>query len=222
LAEGFTPAQAGTFGCWLGAACTVYALFDEVRTGAQRISDIVKAVRSYSHLDKAAIQLVDVHEGIEDTLIILRHKLKQGVTVIREYDRNLPRIECYASELNQVWTNIIDNAVDAMQGKGEIRIKTYVDPANLVHDDIVVEITDNGPGIPPEIQPRIFEAFFTTKAPGMGTGLGLNIAYNIVVKQHRGEIELESRPGQTTFTVRLPLRLAEPQQAPRELAQEAL
>jgi signal transduction histidine kinase len=222
LTEGFTPAQAATFGCWLGAACTVYALFDEVRTGAQRISDIVKAVRSYSHLDKAAIQLVDVHEGIEDTLIILRHKLKQGVTVIREYDRTLPRIECYASELNQVWTNLIDNAVDAMQGKGEIRIKTYVDPSNLTSDDIVVEITDNGPGIPLEIQPRIFEAFFTTKAPGAGNGLGLNIAYNIVVKQHRGEIELRSRPGETTFTVKLPLRLAEPQKALPELAQEEL
>jgi signal transduction histidine kinase len=221
LTAGFTREQAAAFGCWLGSACTVYALFDEVRTGAQRISDIVKAVKSYSQLDRAAIQLLDVHEGIEDTLVILQHKLKQGVKVIREYDRALPRIEAYASELNQVWTNIIDNAVDAMQGKGELRIRTYLDPANLSSDDIVVEITDNGPGIPPEIQPRIFEAFFTTKAPGVGTGLGLNIAYNIVVKQHRGEIEAASRPGKTTFTVRLPLRLAEPQPAPRETAQEA-
>jgi signal transduction histidine kinase len=219
LTEGFNAAQAAAFGCWLGAACTVYALLDEVHTGAQRISAIVKAVKSYSQLDRAAIQLVDVHEGIEDTLVILRHKLKQGVTVIREYDRTLPRIEAYASELNQVWTNVIDNAVDAMHGKGEISIRTYLDPANLTSDDIVVEIADNGPGIPPEIQPRIFEAFFTTKAPGVGTGLGLNIAYNIVVKQHRGEIEVASRPGKTTFTVRLPLRLAEPQPAPREPAQ---
>jgi signal transduction histidine kinase len=211
LTRGFDPGQAAAFGCWLGAGCTVYALLDEVHTGAERISDIVKAVKSYSQLDRAAIQLVDVHEGIEDTLVILRYKLKQGVTVSREYDRSLPRIEAYASELNQVWTNIIDNAVDAMQGKGELRIKTYLDPANLASDDIVVEITDNGPGIPAEIQPRIFEAFFTTKAPGVGTGLGLNIAYNIVVRQHRGEIEVVSRPGQTTFTVRLPLRIAEPQ-----------
>lgn len=213
LTEDMVPAQAAGFGCWLGTAASMYALLDEVRAGAQRISNIVKAVKSYSQLDRAAIQYVDVHEGIEDTLIILRHKLKQGVTVVRAYDRTLPRIEAYASELNQAWTNIIDNAIDAMHGKGEITLKTYRDPGSLA-GDVVVEITDNGPGIPPDIQPRIFEAFFTTKPPGLGTGLGLNIVYNIIVKQHRGDIEVSSQPGKTTFTVRLPLKLSSPAPAP--------
>jgi signal transduction histidine kinase len=215
LTQDFSAAQAAAFGSWLGTSCNVYALLDEVRAGAQRISAVVKAVQSYSQLDRAAIQFVDVHMGIEDTLLILRHKLKQGVTVVREYDRSLPRIEAYASELNQVWTNIIDNATDAMQGTGEIRIKTYRDSDSLTRKDIVVEITDNGSGIPIDIQARIFEAFFTTKAPGKGTGLGLNIVYNIVVKQHRGEISVRSQPGKTTFTVRLPLKLAEPLPVPR-------
>ena len=187
---------------WLCVGCNIYALLAEVNMGAERISEIVKAVKSYAFLDQAPIQQVDVHEGLENTLIILRSKLKQGVTVTREYARDLPRIEAYGSELNQVWTNILDNAIDAMNGAGEIKIKTFCKDEKCV----VVEITDNGPGIPPEIQSRIFDPFFTTKPPGVGTGLGLNITYNIIQK-HRGQIRVASMPGETTFHIELPMVL---------------
>jgi signal transduction histidine kinase len=186
---------------WLAYGYTVYSLLDEVGTSSQRISEIVKAVKSYSYLDQAPVQEVNAHDGLENTLIILKHKLKHGINVVREYDPDLPRIEAYASELNQIWTNIIDNAIDAMHGQGEINLKTYQQTGN-----VVVEICDNGPGIPSEIQARIFEPFFTTKAPGIGTGLGLNIAYNIVQK-HRGLIKVDSQPGRTCFQVTLPIRL---------------
>jgi signal transduction histidine kinase len=202
FAAAFTPVQRPAFLCWLATACSVYALLDEVGQGAGRISEIVTAVKSYSRLDQAPVQLVDVHEGLDNTLVILRHKLKEGVTVVKEYEAGLPRIEAYAGELNQVWTNIIDNAVDAMGGKGELRIRTSGDG-----ERVVVEITDNGPGIPPENQARIFDAFFTTKPVGAGTGLGLHITYNIIVVQHRGQIQVESQPGQTTFRVTLPVQL---------------
>jgi signal transduction histidine kinase len=187
---------------WLGAGCTVYALLNEVRQGAERISEIVKAVKQYSYLDQAPVQLVNLHEGLDNTLIILKHKLKQGVIVRRDYDPNLPRVEAYASELNQVWTNILDNAIDAMHGEGEITIRT-----RALENRVQVEISDNGPGIPSEIQPRIFEAFFTTKEPGVGTGLGLHISYNIIVQKHYGDISVQSRPGETTFRIILPLTL---------------
>jgi signal transduction histidine kinase len=210
LVEPFTATQKPVFLCWLATACTVYALLDEVGQGAGRISEIVQAVKSYSYLDQAPVQLVDVHEGLENTLVILRHKLRGGVTVAKEYAADLPRIEAYASELNQVWTNLIDNAIDAMDGRGEMRIRTYgrARPADGgEHQEVVVEISDNGPGISPELQSRIFDAFFTTKEPGKGTGLGLHITYNIVVNQHHGEIKVESQPGQTTFRVILPVQL---------------
>jgi signal transduction histidine kinase len=187
---------------WLGAGYTVYALIDEVCKSAERISEIVKAVKSYSYLDQAPIQQVDVHEGLENTLVILRHKLKEGVRVTREYARHLPQIEGYGSELNQAWTNIIDNAIDAMQGKGELTLRTY-----RTEECVVVEISDNGAGIPPEIQQRIFEPFFTTKPPGVGTGLGLHITYNIIVQKHRGQIKVDSKPGATTFHISLPIQL---------------
>ena len=186
---------------WLGVGYLVYTLLDEVSASAQRISEIVKAVKSYSYLDQAPIQQVDVHEGLENTLVILRHKIKNGVHVTRNYASDLPHIEAYGSELNQVWTNIIDNAVDAMQGSGELMLRTYRE-----EDHVVVEITDNGPGIPPEIQPRIFEPFFTTKPPGIGTGLGLHISYNIIQKHH-GQIQVVSTPGATTLQVALPIQL---------------
>ena len=201
LGEHFTPEQISVVAQALGLGSGVYSVLDEIGTGSDRISEIVKSVKSYSYLDRAPVQEVNVHEGLDNTLIILRHKLKQGVTVVRDYAPDLPRIEAYAGELNQVWTNIIDNAVDALGGKGEITLRTY--PSD---DGVVVELADNGPGIPEEIQNRVFEPFFTTKAPGVGTGLGLNIAYNIVHK-HYGEIRLTSRPGLTCFQVRLPLRL---------------
>jgi signal transduction histidine kinase len=203
LAAVFTRAQKPVFLCWLASACLAYALLDEVGQGAERISEIVKAVKSYSRLDQAPVQLVDVHEGLDNTLVILRHKLKEGVTVVREYAPDLPRIEAYASELNQVWTNLIDNAVDAMNGKGEIRIRTYAEG-----ERVIVEITDNGPGIAPENQARIFDLFFTTKPVGEGTGIGLHITYNIIVQHHRGQIEVESEPGHTTFRVSLPINLS--------------
>jgi C4-dicarboxylate-specific signal transduction histidine kinase len=187
----------------LGLGSAVYSMLDEVAKGSGRISEIVKAVKSYSYLDRAPVQEVDVHDGLDNTLVILRHKIKPTLTVTRRYAPDLPRIEAYAGELNQVWTNIIDNALDALgqQPGAELNITT-----SRRDDLVVVEIGDNGPGIPGDIQSRVFEPFFTTKPPGVGTGLGLNIAYNIINK-HFGEIRLTSRPGFTCFEVRLPVRM---------------
>ena len=202
LAEHFPSEHVSVIAQSLGIGSAVHAVLEEVGMGSERISEIVKAVKSYSYLDRAPVQEVDVHDGLDSTLVILRHKLNQGtIQVVRDYDRSLPRIEAYAGELNQVWTNILDNAVDALAGKGEIRLHTYRDD-----DRVVVEIADNGPGIPPEIQSRVFEPFFTTKPPGVGTGLGLNIAYNVIDK-HRGDIRLKSKPGETCFQVCLPIQL---------------
>jgi signal transduction histidine kinase len=187
---------------WLGIACLTLARVQEIQQAAERISQIVQAMKSYTYLDQAPLLEVDIHEGLENTLVIMQHKLRRGVTVRREYASDLPRIQAYASELNQVWTNIIDNAVDAMNGQGVITIKTY--PAS---DNVVVEIVDNGPGIPPNIQPRIFEPFFTTKPPGQGTGLGLHISHDIVVNRHHGLLLLESKPGETRFKVILPVKI---------------
>jgi signal transduction histidine kinase len=184
---------------WLGAGCLAMDLLAEVLQTTERISQIVRAMKSYTYLDQAPLLEVDVHEGLENTLLILQHKLKQGVTVKRDYAPALPRIQAYASELNQVWTNIIDNAIDAMQGKGEITLRTYTRD-----DGVVVEIIDNGPGIPENIQARIFEPFFTTKPPGQGTGLGLHISHNIVANRHHGQILVKSKPGETRFQVILP------------------
>ncbi len=201
LESNFDPETLALVVKWLAAGCAVYSLLNETHMGAERISEIVKSVKAYSYLDQAPIQEVDVHEGLENTLVILRHKTKEGVKITREYAPDLPRIEAYGSELNQVWTNIIDNAVDAMDGKGEIVLRTYSKDGN-----VVVEIEDNGSGVPSEIQGRIFEPFFTTKPPGQGTGLGLHIAYTIVNK-HYGQIRVESRPGRTVFQVTLPVQL---------------
>ena len=188
---------------WLGISCLTLGLLSEVRQATERLSQIVQAMKSYTYLDQARLLEVDVHEGLENTLVILQHKLKQGVTIKREYSPNLPRIEAYASELNQVWTNIIDNAVDAMNGKGEIVLRTYVEDKH-----VIVEIADNGPGIPENIRSRIFEPFFTTKSPGKGTGLGLHISHDIVANRHRGQLLVESKPGATKFKVVLPVRIS--------------
>lgn len=204
LADAIAPfgaAQRGFVLRWLATSGAVDALLDELGMGAGRISEIVGAVKSYSYLDQAPVQLVDAREGLENTLVILRHKLRQGVEVHREYAEGLPRIEAYASELNQVWTNILDNAIDAMAGRGDIWIATGQDG-----DRVRVEIANNGPQIPPDALPRVFEAFFTTKEPGKGTGLGLNITYNIVARHH-GDITVTSDPDRTTFAVTLPLTL---------------
>jgi signal transduction histidine kinase len=184
---------------WVGSSYTVYALLEEIGQGTTRIAEIVKALKSYVYLDQAPVQEVSVQEGLDNTLVMLRNKLKQGVDVYRNYDPQTPRIQAYGSELNQVWTNLIDNAVDALEGKGHITIQTeYQDPW------VVVSIEDNGPGIPEEVQAKLFSPFFTTKPVGKGTGLGLNISYNII-RKHHGEIKVTSQPGKTCFEVRLPV-----------------
>ncbi len=179
--------------------CQLYTLMDELHMGAERISEIVRSVRSYTYLDQAPVQEIDLHKGLEDTLVILRHKLK-GVSVVREYAPDLPRVEAFCSELNQVWTNLIDNAVDTLGGHGRILLKTY-----RMGETAVVEVTDDGPGIPDEVHSRIFDPFFTTKQPGSGLGLGLHLVHQIVVDRHRGSISVASKPGATTFKVILPL-----------------
>jgi len=185
---------------WLEARLNLKALTSQVEQSTQRIAELVKAVKSYSYMDQSPMQEIDIHEGIESTLTMLGHKLK-NVTLVRAFDRTVPRIMAYGSELNQVWTNLIDNAIDAVKGTGTICVGT-----SLEDDQLVVEIVDNGAGIPPEIQARMFEPFFTTKSVGTGTGLGLIISNRIVGDRHGGEIEFESRPGETRFKVRLPLR----------------
>lgn len=187
---------------WLGAGCMMTELLNEVQGTTERLSRIVKAMKAYTYLDQAPLLEVDVHEGLENTLVIMQHKLKKGVTVKREYAKNLPHIEAYASELNQVWTNIIDNAVDAMNGKGEITLKTYQEDHH-----VVVEIIDNGPGIPENIRTRIYEPFFTTKPPGKGTGLGLHISHDIIANRHHGQLLVDSKPGETRFKAVLPIQM---------------
>jgi signal transduction histidine kinase len=199
----FPPEHLAVIVPWVVKGAQSYALVEEVKVSAGRISEIVRAVKQYSYLDQAPIQQVDLREGLENTLVILKHKLKGGVEVRREYAPDLPRVEAYASELNQVWTNLIDNAIDAMEGKGVLTVRAYPDG----HARVTVEIEDSGPGVPAEIQPRIFQPFFTTKEVGKGTGLGLHIAYNIVVDKHHGQISLDSEPGRTCFRVTLPLEL---------------
>lgn len=186
---------------WLEASLTVTGLVETIEQSTERISELVKAIKAYSYMDRSPLQEVDLHEGLENTLTILNHKLKLGITLNREYDPNLPRICAYGSEINQVWTNLIDNAIDAMSGEGELTIRTKHD-----HDDVLVEIADNGVGIPAEIQYRVFEPFFTTKGVGKGTGLGLDIARRIVVQRHKGDIRFFSKPGNTCFQVRLPIK----------------
>lgn len=204
LASTFDPEQFVAIIKSLNTTYTMYNLLAELKQGAGRISGIVKALKTYSYLDQAPIQSVDIHQGIDDTLLILRHKLKDGISVRREYEPDLPHIQGYGSELNQVWTNIIDNAAYALKdkpaGEGQILIRTERDD-----DWISIRIEDNGPGIPEEIKGRLFDPFFTTKPPGVGTGLGLDISYNIVINKHRGDIKIESEPGMTAFIVWLPI-----------------
>jgi signal transduction histidine kinase len=182
----------------LTASFTLNRLVEQIESGTSRIGDLVHAIKQYSYMDQAPEQEIDVHEGLENTLIMLHYRLKHGVDVVREYDRAIPRICARGSELNQVWTNLIDNAIDAMDGRGELVVRTRGE-----FGAVVVEIRDNGSGIPPEIQDRIFDPFFTTKQVGEGTGLGLDTVYRIV-QQHRGQVWVESEPGRTSFLVRLP------------------
>jgi len=187
----------------------IYSLLSEISLGSGRIAEIVKALKTYTYMDQAPVQSVDLREGLENTLIVLHSKLKRGVTVIREYAEDLPVIEAYASELNQVWTNIIDNAIDAMGGEGTLVVRTRrEDPW------VVVEIEDSGPGIAEELQLKIFDPFFTTKGAGEGSGLGLNISRNLIVQKHHGQISVMSEPGKTCFEVRLPIDF-KPAEEPR-------
>ncbi len=193
-----TASHANVFS-WLEARLGLRLLLGQVEQSTGRIAELVKAIKSYSYMDQSPMLQVDIHEGLESTLTMLGHKLK-NVTVVRAFDRSIPPIMAYGNELNQVWTNLIDNAIDAINGTGKICIGTWMED-----DQLVVEIVDYGAGIPPEIQSRIFEPFFTTKGVGSGTGLGLVISNRIVGDRHGGEIEFESRPGETRFTIRLPI-----------------
>jgi signal transduction histidine kinase len=184
---------------WVAGTLTMRTLLAEAKESTRRISNLVEAVKSYSQLDRAPVQLIDVADGIDSTLVMLAHALGDGIEVVRDYGADVPQIEANPGELNQVWTNLIDNAVDAMGGSGTLRITTRVDG-----DDVVVEIADTGAGMPPAVQARAFEPFFTTKEVGKGTGLGLDISRRIVVERHRGDITITSQPGETVFTVRLP------------------
>ena len=204
LADKIPPTSHADAVGWLEARLNLKSLVNEVEQSTRRIAELVKAVKSYSYMDQSPMQEVDIHEGIESTLTILGHKLK-NVELVRAFDRSVPRIVAYGSELNQVWTNLIDNAIAAVKGSGKICIGT-----SREDDQLVVEIVDNGPGIPPEVQTRMFEPFFTTKSVGTGTGLGLVISNRIVGDRHGGEIEFESRPGETRFKVRLPIHRTQP------------
>jgi signal transduction histidine kinase len=183
----------------IAASVEVASLLHEIESSTSRISDLVGAIKEYTHMDQSPVQNVDVIKSLETTLTILNHKLKRGVVVQRDYQRIPLLVNSFGSELNQVWTNIIDNAIDAMHGKGELRVRTYRDDGC-----VVVEIGDNGPGVPEEVQPHIFEPFFTTKGVGEGTGLGLDTVQRIV-KKHRGNIQVNSRPGDTRFQIWLPM-----------------
>ncbi|MBD2338741.1 cyclic nucleotide-binding domain-containing protein [Calothrix sp. FACHB-156] len=196
------PAESlGDILAWLEASLSGLNLLSELDEGSSRVYELVKALQDYSYMDQAPLQEVNVHDGIESTLKMMNHKLKDGVAVIREYG-NLPRISAYGSELNQVWTNLIDNAIDAVKGQGQLRIHTKCE-----NDQVLIEIIDNGTGIAPEIQSRIFEPFFTTKGVGEGKGLGLDIVYRTVVGKHKGDVRFTSCPGNTCFQVRLPVVL---------------
>jgi signal transduction histidine kinase len=183
----------------ISASVEVASLLHEIESSTARISDLVHAIKEYTYMDQSPVQNVDIVKSLETTLTILNHKLKQGVNVRRDYQRVPLLVNSFGSELNQLWTNIIDNAIDAMRGKGELRVRTYREDTC-----VVVEIGDNGPGISPEVKPHIFEPFFTTKGVGEGTGLGLDTVQRIV-KKHRGNIQVSSKPGDTRFQVWLPL-----------------
>jgi signal transduction histidine kinase len=192
---------------WLCAKLSTVEITSTIETGSTRISDLVQAIKDYSYMDQMPIQDVDIHEGLENTARILGYKLKkESINLERHYDRNLPKITAFGSQLNQVWTNLLDNAIDALsllpEDARRIQIRTARD-----HDQVLIEIQDNGPGIPVEIQKQIFDPFFTTKKVGQGTGLGLDISYRIIVQQHQGDLRFDSQPGETRFQVRLPITM---------------
>ena len=183
--------------------CEAGSLLDEVSEAARRISALIGAAKQYSQMDRSPLQQVDIHDGLESTLTMLKHKLETGIEVVRDYDRSLPELPAYAGELNQVWTNLVDNAADAMEGmdgRGRLTVRTARDG-----DRVLVEIGDNGPGVPEAAAAHLFEPFYTTKPVGQGTGLGLDICWRIVVQRHHGDLRFSSSPGDTRFQVLLPL-----------------
>ncbi|WP_417563639.1 PAS domain S-box protein [Microbacterium sp.] len=208
LAAALPPAQLPAALSAVAASHTARTLIDQVRHGAARISEIVAALKDYSYMDRAPVQDVDVHGGLDSTLVMLRSKLSHGVTVHRDYASDVPRIEALGSELNQVWTNLIDNAVDAMDGEGTLTVRTRAESGG-----VAVEIEDDGPGIPDDVAGKIFDPFFTTKPLGRGTGLGLHIVFNMI-RGSGGRIDVHSQPGRTVFHVWLPPRLPDAATAP--------
>jgi signal transduction histidine kinase len=186
---------------WVASTLSTAVLLSEVKEATERVSGLVGAMKSYAQLDRASLQFIDVTEGIDSTLVMLGQRLQSGITVIRDYGTGMPDIEANPGELNQVWTNIIDNAIDAMDANGTLRISTRANP-----EHVVVEIADTGPGMTPEVQARAFEAFYTTKDVGRGAGLGLDISRRIIVERHRGQITIDSRPGETVLRIELPHR----------------
>jgi signal transduction histidine kinase len=190
---------------WVAASLTARSLAGELSDSAEQMSNLVTAVKTYAYMDRGEVVEADIHEGIDTTLVVLRHKLKHtGIAIERDYDRTLPELCVRGSEMNQVWTNLIDNAIDALcdsGGRGTITIRTRREG-----DQVVVEVADDGPGIPDDVRARIFDAFFTTKGAGRGTGLGLDTARRIVEERHRGTLVVESAPGKgTTFRASLPV-----------------
>ncbi len=185
---------------WLNYTLESELLMSEIEDATTRISTLVGAAKQYSQLDRAPYQVIDIHELLTSTMLMLKGKFGPGIKIVKDYDRSLPPIAAYAAELNQVWTNLIDNAVQAMAGEGTLTLRTYRDDGFLV-----VEIGDTGPGIAPEIRSRIFEPFFTTKPVGQGTGLGLDISWRVIVNKHHGDLSVESAPGNTRFRARLPI-----------------
>lgn len=190
---------------WLTYTVETELLMREIGEAVTRISGLVGAAKQYSQLDRAPFQVVDVHDLLDATLVMFKAKIPAGVKLVKEYDRSLPQVPAYAAELNQVWTNLVDNALGAMGDKGTLTVRT-----ERAGDLLAVEVADTGSGIPPEVRPRIFEPFFTTKPVGSGTGLGLDISYRIVVHKHHGDIRVRSEPGDTVFRVLLPLTVERP------------
>jgi signal transduction histidine kinase len=201
LANTISPEKLRGILAWLNRSLYVSVLLDEIQESVERISELVGAVKSYTFMDQAPVQQVDLHKGLENTLMVMRYKLRN--VEIQRRTIQMPLIQARGSELNQVWTNLIDNAVDAMQGRGKLTIITRCE-----NDFAMVEITDNGPGIPTEVQNHLFEPFYTTKGAGFGTGLGLDISHRII-QQHQGTIEVQSQPGLTRFITRIPVKPVE-------------
>jgi signal transduction histidine kinase len=204
---GMDPATLDGAVRWLNYTVETELLMNDIEESTTRITTLLGAAKQYSQLDRAPFQVVDVHELLDSTLVMLSGKLGAGVAVVKDYDRSLPRLPGFPAELNQVWTNLIDNAAAAMDGHGTLTVRTARDG-----DRALVEFGDTGPGVPPELKERIFEPFFTTKPVGEGTGLGLDISWRIVVNKHHGDLRVESVPGDTRFQVRLPLTAPEAQE----------